>query len=66
MKIVDNVLTRVDFEDIVDGTFSIPINVVAIDEKAFIGNRKIESIVIPGNVKSIGWGLLSDAKISKR
>ena len=54
MKIKDNVLIKVENDDIVDGTFVIPNHINEIDSYAFEGNHKLKYIIIPNNVIKIG------------
>lgn len=56
MEIVNNVLVKVNYEDIKDGTFIIPDRVTSIGEYAFFGCTSLVTITIPESVTSIGRG----------
>ena len=53
MKIVDNVLVKVDDSDIKNGTIKIPNNVTSIGYYAFFNCTSLKSITIPKSVTSI-------------
>ena len=54
MKIVNNVLEKVDNEDIVNGTVIIPDGTTSIGSAAFYDCSSLKEITIPENVTSIG------------
>ena len=56
MEIVNNVLVKVNDEDIKDGTFIIPDGVTSIGECAFRDCCLLKTITIPESVTSIGRG----------
>ena len=53
MKIKDNVLIKVDNNDIIDGTFNIPDNVTKIGKFSFYGCKKLKKVIIPNSVIEI-------------
>lgn len=54
MLIIDNKLSAVSNQDIINGTFIIPNNVEIIDNNTFINCTDLESINIPSTIKKIG------------
>ena len=56
MIIENNVLKKVFYEDIENGTVIIPDNVTEIGSDAFEGRKNLTSIDIPNNVKYIQSG----------
>ena len=59
MEIKQNILIRVDNNDIKGGTFTIPDGVTSIGDEAFFFCKGLESITIPNGVTSIGYGAFS-------
>lgn len=54
MIIDNNILIKVNNDDIINGTFIIPETITSIGDSAFRGCADLTSIIIPNNVTSIG------------
>lgn len=55
-KIIDGILFNIEDQDIVNGSFAVPDNVVKIDTAAFEGRKQLESVIFGENsqLKTIG------------
>lgn len=62
MKIENNVLVKIESEDIINGTVVIPDSVTSIGKWAFYGCSGLTSIAIPDSVKSIGDCAFEDCR----
>lgn len=59
MKIYNNIVLKIDDEDIEDGVLEIPNGVVRIENNAFRDNIELEQLVFPQTLKEIGQSAFS-------
>lgn len=62
MEVINSVLTKVYYSDIVDGIFTFPEGVTEIEDYVFEGYNELKEIEIPDTVTKIGIGAFYECK----
>lgn len=62
MEIKANILIGIDELDIINGTLSLPSNIIEIGDSVFLNNQEIEKIEIPSSIKKIGFKAFSNCQ----